>query len=51
MALLASVFILCGSLFIKNVQVLSAYDIPLLSWIFWAFAAYLLIRISTLKRY
>jgi ubiquinone biosynthesis protein len=51
MALLASIFILCGSLFIKDIQVLSANDVPLLTWIFWGFAAYLIVRIATLKRY
>ena len=51
MSLLASVFILCGTLFVRNVNVLSIYDIPLLSWIFWAFAGYLLIRITTLRKY
>lgn len=51
MSLLACVFILCGTLFVRNVNVLSVYDIPLLSWIFWGFAGYLVVRISTLKRY
>ena len=51
MALLASVFILCGSLFVMNTNVLSLYDIPPLSWIFWAFATYLLVRITTLRKY
>ncbi len=51
LSLLACVFILCGTLFVRNVNVLSVYDIPLLSWIFWGFAGYLLLRITTLKRY
>ncbi|MBA2403408.1 MAG: hypothetical protein H0V66_01445 [Bdellovibrionales bacterium] len=51
MSLLACVFILCGTLFVRNVNVYSIYDIPLLSWIFWLFAGYLLIRITTLRRY
>ena len=51
MSFLASIFILCGSVFVRNITVLSIYDIPLLSWIFWAFAGYLLIRITTLKKY
>jgi ubiquinone biosynthesis protein len=51
LSLLASVFILCGTLFVKNVNVLSIYDIPILSWVFWFFASYLLIRIATLKKY
>jgi ubiquinone biosynthesis protein len=51
MSLLACVFILCGTLFVRNVNVLSIYDIPLLSWIFWALALYFLVRITTLRRY
>ena len=51
LSLLASVFILCGTLLVRNVNVLSVYDIPILSWIFWFFASYLLIRIATLKKY
>ena len=51
MALIASILILCGSLFIRNIQVTSVYDIPVLSWIFWGLATYLLVRIATLKRY
>ncbi len=51
MALLACVFILCGSLFVMNINVLSVYDIPILSWMFWIFAAYLIVRITTLRKY
>jgi ubiquinone biosynthesis protein len=51
MSLLASVMILCGTLFIRNVNIVSVYDIPLLSWIFWGFASYLLVRITTMRRY
>ena len=51
LAMLACVFILCGSLFVRNINVISVYDIPILSWIFWSFAAYLLIRITTLRKY
>ncbi len=51
LAMLACVFILCGSLFVRNINVTSVYDIPILSWIFWSFAAYLLIRITTLRKY
>lgn len=51
LAMLACVFILCGSLFVRNINVISMYDIPILSWIFWSFAAYLLIRITTLRKY
>ncbi len=51
LSLLASVFILCGTIFVKDVLVTSLYDVPLLSWIFWAFAAYLLVRLTTLRKY
>ncbi len=51
MSLLAAVFILCGSLFVRNVDVVTVYDIPLLTYIFWGFAVYLLIRITTLRKY
>jgi ubiquinone biosynthesis protein len=51
LSLLASIFILCGSIFVRNVQVVSFYDVPLLSWVFWSFATYLLIRIATLRKY
>jgi ubiquinone biosynthesis protein len=50
-SLIASVFILGGVLFVKDIQVVTLYDIPPLSWIFWTFAAYLLIRITTLRKY
>lgn len=51
LSLLASVFILCGTIFVKDVSVTSLYDIPILSWIFWAFASYLLVRLTTLRKY
>lgn len=51
MSLLASVMILCGTLFVRNVNIISVYDIPLLSWIFWGFASYLLVRITIMRRY
>lgn len=51
LALLACMFLLCGSLFVVNINVTSVYDVPVLSWIFWAFTAYLLVRIAILKRF
>jgi ubiquinone biosynthesis protein len=51
LSMLASIFILCGSLFVRNVNVVSFYDVPILSWIFWAFAAYLMIRIALMRRF
>lgn len=51
MSLIACIFILCGTLFVRNIEVTSVYDIPALAWIFWSFASYLLVRIATLRRY
>ena len=51
LALLASVFILGGALFIKDGHVRALSDIPVLSWIFWACASYLLVRITTVRKY
>jgi ubiquinone biosynthesis protein len=51
LSLLACVFILCGAIFVRNVNVLSLYDIPLLSWIFWGCASYLMIRIALLRKF
>lgn len=51
LSLMACIFILCGALFVRNVNVLSFYDIPLLTWIFWAFGGYLMIRIAMLRKF
>lgn len=51
LSLLASIFVLCGSLFVRNVNVMSFYDIPMLSWIFWGFATYLMIRIALMRKF
>jgi ubiquinone biosynthesis protein len=51
LALIGSVFTLSGVMFVRNVQVLSFYDIPVLSWIFWGLAAIAFIRISMLKKF
>lgn len=51
LCLLASVFILCGAIFVRNIQVVTIYDVPLLSWIFWSFATYLMVRIVTVRKY
>lgn len=51
LSLMACVFILCGALFVRNVNVLSFYDVPLLSWVFWAFGGYLMIRIAMLRKF
>ncbi|WP_408098515.1 ABC1 kinase family protein [Peredibacter sp. HCB2-198] len=51
LSLMACIFILCGALFVRNVNVLSIYDVPLLTWIFWAFGGYLMIRIAMLRKF
>ncbi|MCP5916384.1 hypothetical protein NL317_30650, partial [Klebsiella pneumoniae] len=51
LSLLACVLILSGTLLVMGVNVLTIYDIPVLSWIFWGFAGYLLVRITTLRKY
>ena len=51
LSLMACVFILCGAIFVRNVNVLSFYDVPLLSWIFWAFGGYLMVRIALLRKF
>ncbi|WPU65579.1 ABC1 kinase family protein [Peredibacter starrii] len=51
LSLMACIFILCGAIFVRNVNVLSFYDIPLLTWIFWAFGGYLMIRIAMLRKF
>lgn len=51
LALLAGIFILCGTLFVMNVPVNRIGDIPPLSWIFWSIAVYLMVRISMFRNY
>lgn len=51
LSLMACVFILCGTVFVRNITVNSVYDIPPLSWIFWSIALYLMARITILKKY
>jgi ubiquinone biosynthesis protein len=51
LSLLASVFIICGVVFVRNIQVVNIYDIPALSWIFWGFAAYFMVRIALLRKF
>lgn len=50
LSLLASVFMICGTVFIRNVNVMSFSDIPPLTWIFWGIAAYFLVRITTVRK-
>lgn len=51
LTLLAGICILSGTLFALNREVVALHDIPFISWIFWSFAAYLLVRIVTLRKY
>ena len=51
LSLLAAVFVLCGALFVKDLQVMSFRDIPILSWVFWTFSLYLMARIALLRKY
>lgn len=51
LSLLACVFVISGTVFVRNINVTSIYDIPVLTWIFWSFATYLLVRIAVLKKY
>jgi ubiquinone biosynthesis protein len=51
LSVLAAVFIFCGSLFIKSSQVASLNDIPPISWIFWAAATYMMMRIALLRKF
>lgn len=51
LSILACVFVLCGSIFIRNINVTHFADIPVLSWIFWGVAAYLMARIALLKKF
>jgi ubiquinone biosynthesis protein len=51
LAILAAVFIACGTLFVKNAQTIGFDDIPMISWIFWGAASYLMIRIALLRKF
>jgi ubiquinone biosynthesis protein len=49
MSMLASVFIIGGVIYTRNITVTALKDVPILAWVFWACAAYLLVRIATLR--
>ncbi|MCM2349530.1 MAG: AarF/UbiB family protein [Bacteriovoracaceae bacterium] len=51
LSLMAAVFILCGSLFVKNPEITKLSDIPILSWIFWGIAAYMMGRVALLRKF
>lgn len=51
LSLMACVFILCGAIFVRNITVSHITDVPLLSWIFWGVALYLMGRIAMLKKF
>lgn len=47
----AAVFVLCGSLFVMDIKVTRFSDIPVLSWIFWGIAGYLMGRVALLRKF
>jgi ubiquinone biosynthesis protein len=51
LSLLACVFIMSGTVFVRNIHVTALSDVPLLSWIFWGIASYLMVRIALLKKF
>lgn len=51
LALLASVFILCGAIFVRDIHVDTLSDVPVLTWIFWGVGSYLMVRIALLRKY
>ena len=51
LSLMACVFVLCGTVFVRNIQVTALSDVPLLSWIFWGLATYLMVRIALLRKF
>ena len=51
LSLMACVFILCGSLFVRNIEILKLSDIPVISWIFWGVATYMMGRVALLRKY
>lgn len=51
MSLMACVFIFCGAMFVRNIDVTSFSDIPALTWVFWVMALYFMARIALMKRF
>jgi ubiquinone biosynthesis protein len=51
LSLLAGILILSGAILVRKINILSFYDVPIISWVFWGFATYLLIRIALLRKY
>ncbi|MFL5784375.1 MAG: ABC1 kinase family protein [Bacteriovoracaceae bacterium] len=51
LSIVAGICILSGTLFAHNREFSTFYDIPVISWVFWSFSAYLLVRIITLRKY
>lgn len=51
LSLMACVFVLCGAIFIRNINITHVSEVPVLSWIFWGIAAYLMARIAMLKKF
>lgn len=51
LSLLASIFILCGSFFIRSINITTLNDVPVLAWIFWSIGGYLMLRIAILRKF
>ncbi len=51
LSLMACVFILCGSLFVRNIEIVKLSDIPVISWVFWGIATYMMGRVALLRKY
>ncbi len=49
MLVLSSVCVLSGVIFVRDIPVSDFSDIPLLSWVFWTFAVYFILRVKTLR--
>lgn len=50
LALITSVFILCGAIFVKDIHVTSINDIPVLSWIFWVIGFYQFLKLTLFRK-
>lgn len=51
LSLLAGIFILTGAILVQKIEILSFYDVPLISWVFWGWGSYLMVRIALLRKY
>lgn len=51
LSFLTGVFVFSGIFLIRNTQIAHLVDIPVLVWILWAIAGYLLVRIAMLRKF